>query len=75
MAEVGTLQVHMLEILQEKLCNNTLIQVGGMPLEKEFDFLTKNGMLHLSDLVDNNVLLTREHLNENVTFQSCPTTH
>ena len=47
-----------LKILQEKLCNNSLIQVGGMPLGKEFNFLTKNGILRLSDLVDNNVLLS-----------------
>ena len=33
-----------------------------MPLWKEFDFLAKNGILRLSDLVDNNV--SWEHLNE-----------
>ena len=47
-----------LEILKEKLCNNTLIQVGGMPLGKEFGFLTKNGNL-----------LSRDHLNEK--FECC----
>ena len=51
-----------LEILQEKLCNNTLIRVGSL-LGKSSIFLTKNGKLCLSDIVDNNMLLSRE-LNE-----------
>ena len=57
-----------LEILQEKLCNNTLIQVGGMPLGKEFDFFSqKNGILHSSDL--DNVLLSQKRLKEK--FEYC----
>ena len=51
-------------MLQEKLCNNTLIQVGGKPLNKEFDSFTRKGILCISDLVENKVLISRDRLNE-----------
>ena len=52
------------DMLQEKLCNNTLIQVGGKPLNKEFDSFTRKGILCISDLVENKVLISRDRLNE-----------
>ena len=53
-----------IEILQEKLCNNTLIQVGGKPLNKEFDPFTRKGIICISDLVENKILISKDRLNE-----------
>ena len=56
------------DTLQEKLCNNTPIQVGGKPLNKEFDSFTRKGILCLSDLIENKILISQDCLNEKLEY-------